>query len=245
MMRSAEGTNRELQFGTLTVQMHAARDDDEFVKIGVLDVRHHMTAGQTKALAQWIILHRIAVLTGFFGNPYRERYGQQWRSHTRVVDPLYELAMSAGAVGSGPLYQMVDMSACPHDASFWTHPSFFLFFGHYRQIKVPEDIRNIRLESGITLGDDLERELVKEVQIPVWLPYDTGSAYVPHLHTIRMPEVEWNRWFNGCWQTWARIGKTSSRTERKEGQRERMAEKREVERQVKMRRRRGKRSNGA
>ena len=108
---------------------------------------------------------------------------------------------------------------------------------------MPEDIPNFH-EGDIDLGGDLEREWVKELQIPAWPAYDTGSAYVPHLHTIRMPEVEWNRWFNGCWQTWARVGKPSSKTERKEGQRERMVEQREVERQVKMRRRRGKRSNG-
>ena len=199
-----------------------------------------MTAEQTRALAQWIILHRIVVLTGFFGNPSRARYGQQWRPYRHVDDPLFELAMTAGAIGSAPLYQLVDMSVRP-DASFWTHPSFFLFFGHYKEIKVPEDIPNFH-EGDIDLGGDLERELVKEVQIPEWPAYDIGSAYVPHLHAITMTEVEWSRWFNGCWQTWVRIGKASSRAERKERQRERMAEQREVEQQVKMRRRRGRRS---
>ena len=38
-----EDNAREVHFGTLTVQLHKARADDEFVMIGVINVRHRLT----------------------------------------------------------------------------------------------------------------------------------------------------------------------------------------------------------
>ena len=48
-------------------------DDEEAVRIGDINVRHWLTDEQTKGLAQWIILHRVAVLTRFIGESHDQR----------------------------------------------------------------------------------------------------------------------------------------------------------------------------
>ena len=56
-----------VHFGTLTVHLTKAATDQEAVRIGVILVRERLIEAQIKGLAQWIILHRVAVLTGFIG----------------------------------------------------------------------------------------------------------------------------------------------------------------------------------
>ena len=206
-LRSCEAQSRDIEFGTLTVQLHSSRTDDEFVRIGVLDVRHYCSEDDTRALAQWIILHRVAALTGFFCNPYMGQFPHPQFSER---DPLTRLAVLTNAIGSAPWYQLVEMDPGQNGLLF-AHPSVFLFFGYDTQIKVPELEPNIN-DAGIDLGIDVCSDMVEERQIPVWPRNDMGSAYVPHLRHIKMQQVDWARWFNGCFQTWVRVGKPSTRS---------------------------------
>ena len=222
-----EDSAAPVHFGTLTVHLQKACTDNEFVRIGVIHVRHRLTDAQIDGLSQWIILHRLPVLTGFIGfshdcrthNERFERYAHDsaLSSHEEAHgSPLTELALRSGAIGRESLFQRVDMSMDPDSECTWTVPSVFLFFGYYTKIKVPRYAPKLRDSPRcLELGTDITNEFISDIQLPVWAHNDDGNAYVPHLSTIRMTQVDWSRWFDGCFQTWVRFGKPSTKGELK------------------------------
>ena len=108
------------------------------------------------------------------------------------------------------MFQRVDMSMDPDSECTWTVPRVFLFFGYYTKIKVPRYAPKLRDSPRcLELGTDITNEFISDIQLPVWAHNDDGNAYVPHLSTIRMTQVDWSRWFDGCFQTWVRFGKST------------------------------------
>ena len=98
--------------------------------------------------------------------------------------------------------------------STWTVPTPFLFFGYYTKIKTPKSAIRFNVdESSWVMGDDIEGELVCEYQQPQWPLNAYGNAFVPRLGTITLPQVDWSRWIDGCFQTWVRIGKLLTESE--------------------------------
>ena len=211
-----------VQFGTLTVHLTKAVTDQEAVRIGVILVRERLLDAQIQGLAQWIILHRLAVLTGFIGesHDYREiKHGVTFEAFTTVSDygfnegsPLTTLAQKSGAIGSRPLYQMLNMSMMDDAERIWMLPVPFMFFGFYTKIKEPAVAARYYLDSdtSLVLSDDVERHLMHRSHVPVWAHRSDGNAYVNNLSTIKMPQVEWNKWIPGCVETVVHFGKTET-----------------------------------
>ena len=86
-----------------------------------------------------------------------------------------------------------------------------MFFGYERAIKQPVSIARVVLDSdGLSFGCDLYQELMEEDYIPYWPPNSTGNAYVPFLDVIRMTPINWKRWFDGCFMTAVRFGRSLS-----------------------------------
>ena len=147
-LSSREDNAREVHFGTLSAQLHKAHAENEFVRIGVISVRHRLTDAQIEGLSQLIILHRVHVLTGFFGcshscRTYKDRFGYESPSsprevmHAWHVSPLRDLAVKSGAIGTRPSCQQVEM---PASELGWTAPNFFMFFRYYTKIKKPAEL---------------------------------------------------------------------------------------------------------
>ena len=215
-------TDSDLQFGTLTVHFHGGNlEPGEYVRIGIVVTRHRLTDAQVDALAQWIILHRLAVLTGFFARAHDHRFTDKVavlhnvddEPETRCVwdcdSPLMQLARRTRAVGSEPLFQQVDLATCPTKRQIWAIPVPWMFFGYERAIKQPASIPRVRLDSdGVDFGDDLCLELMRQEYIPYWPPNTHGHAYVPFLEVIRMTPINWDIWFDGCFMTAVRFGKS-------------------------------------
>ena len=139
------------------METETARHPEDAVRIGVIDVRDENDDEDARALASWLILHRVYILTGFFGNPYRRRCIVP-QSRTRHL--VWELARLARATGAEPLYQLIQ-SASGHQ---YTHPSFFMCFGFYRDITVPDATPELK-ESGISLGVDMWFDMLTDDQI--------------------------------------------------------------------------------
>ena len=211
-----------VHFGTLTVHLTKAATDKEAVRIGVILVRERLLEAQIKGLAQWIILHRLAVLTGFIGESqdYRDfKHGVAFETFTTIQDhwvndgsPLTALAKQSGAIGGKPLYQMLNMSMMDDAERQWMFPVPFLFFGFYTKIQEPAVAARyyIDSESTVILSQDIERHLMHRVHMPSWAHRSDGNAYVNNLSTIKMPQVEWKKWILGCAETVVHFGKTQT-----------------------------------
>ena len=61
--RGGEG----IQFGTLRLDMDQRRQRTPQVVVGIVDVRRKVDDFDKAALVHWVIMDRIAMLTGFFG----------------------------------------------------------------------------------------------------------------------------------------------------------------------------------
>ena len=162
-----EFVGENVHFGTLTVHLTKADSDQEAVRIGVILARERLTEAQIKGLAQWIILHRVAVLTGFIGesHDYREfKHGVTFDAFNSTTDhsenngsPLTELAKQSGAIGGRALYQMLNMALRDDDERIWALPVPFLFFGFYTKIREPAVAARYYLDAGtnLILSDDV------------------------------------------------------------------------------------------
>ena len=66
LSRREQDADHDLQFGTLTVLFRKGSwDPGDYLRLGIVVSRFRLTEEQTDALAQWIILHRLAGLTGY------------------------------------------------------------------------------------------------------------------------------------------------------------------------------------
>ena len=184
--RGAEG----LQFGTLCLSMDLSRQRMATVTVGIIDVRRKMEAADVEALTQWVVLDRIAMLTGFFGCCPD--------THTFVA----ELAVRTRAVSLTPMYQAVKPATAV--AGRWLHPSFFLLYGFFRQITVPEEDVAV-VPQAVYLGDIWD-DMLPLSKRPQWNFNQQGSAFVHNLGNVKMKAPDWRRWFNYCFQTCLWLG---------------------------------------
>ena len=238
-------SDEDIQFGTLTVHFHEGGcDPGDYVRIGIVVTRFRMTDAQVDALAQWIILHRLAVLTGLFARSHDHRSNNKLTVLQNVDSvhqatcefnrdsPLTDLARRSRAVGSEPLFQQVDLATCPAERKIWAIPVPWMFFGYERAIKQPVSIARAVLDSdGLDFGRDLRQELMRQEYIPYWPPNIHGHAYVPFLDVIRMTPINWEHWFDGCFMAAVRFGR--SLTPRKNRKQLRRLEFEHVERKIK------------
>ena len=205
-------SDENIQFGTLTVHFHdGGCDPGDYVRIGIVVTRFRMTDAQVDALAQWIILHRLAVLTGLFAHAHDRRSDNKLESTCEFNrdSPLMDLARRTRAVGSEPLFQQIDLAAYPEEREIWAIPVPWMFFGYERAIKQPVSIARAVLDSdGLDFGRDLYQELMRQDYIPYWPPNTNGHAYVPYLDVIRVTPIDWDHWIDGCVMTAVRFGRS-------------------------------------
>ena len=219
--------DEDIQFGTLTVHFgdEGGLDPGDYVRIGIVVTRRRLTDVQVTALAQWIILHRLAVLTGFFACSHDHRYNDTLvrlpcddsvpasPCHDFNRDsPLMDLARKTRAVGCEPLFQQVDLSPSSDERQVWAIPVPWMFFGYARAIKQPNCIARAVLDSddGMDFGGDLNHELMRQDYIPNWPPNAHGHAYVPYLDVIRVTPIDWSIWIDGCFMTAVRFGRSTT-----------------------------------
>ena len=155
------------------------------IAVGIIDVRRKMEEPDVAALTHWVVFDSIAMLTGFFGCCPD--------THTFVA----ELAVRTRAVSFTPIYQAVTLVTAV--AEGWLHPSFYLLYGFYRQIKIPDNDVAV-VPPGIKLGE-LWDEMLPLSYKPRWYFNEEGSAYVHNLGFIKIKEPDWERWFSHCFQT--------------------------------------------
>ena len=209
----SRGPQHGIHFGTLKLvinqerQKHIAEVSHEqrehIVTVGIIVVRTEVTKRKLDALAAWVILERIDMLTGFFGNS---------ETTSRFVT---DLATRTNAIYSMPMYQGIKVGQ-----SSWAHPSFFMFFGFYHKIKVPDRLSG--LPETLELGEDIWNDLMPEQDRSCWKKNDHGRALVLHLGDVIMKPPDFEaRWFNGCYQTLVWLGgsipsKSSTSSQRKQ-----------------------------
>ena len=210
-------SDEDLQFGTLTLHFHGGGvDPGDYVRIGIVVARFRLTDAQVDALAQWIILHRLAVLTGLFAHShdYRNAAEYVWSELHNTCElnrdsPLTMLACKTRAVGSEPLFQQVDLAHCVDERQVSAIPVPWMFFGYEKAIKQPVSVPRPWIDArGLDFGDDVSDELMRQKHIPYWANNKDGHAYVPFLDIIRMTPVDWKHWFDGCFMTAVRIGRS-------------------------------------
>ena len=219
-----EDTAKDVHFGTLTVHLRKAWADTDFVRIGLIVVRHRLTEMQIEGLSQWIILHRLPVLTGVIANAhdcriYSDRFIFGETTTSAEYDPrspLTELAERSRAVGIRPLYQPINMESSPNGEHLWVLPTPFMFFAYYDQVKKQAIAPRYYQElAGILMGGDMHNELMPIIQVPYWSNNFDGNVYAPHLGTIRLTEVDCSRWIDGCFMTVVRFGKSPCKRKRR------------------------------
>ena len=148
---------------------------------------HGMTVA---AVAECVVLGSMDMLTGFFGNGCSE-----WVS---------DLASQSHAISWTPLYQSL---LCP-DQRFCTqrfHPSFYLMYGYYKEIKVPENVPIADPQWLLSAGD-IVHDMMPLTEAPRWNLNDVGNACVQNVGKITMKPLDWKRWFQGCFQTFFWLG---------------------------------------
>ena len=173
-----------IYFGTLTVDMDESRQRIPRVKVGMLELWSEPTEADLHALTAWVVMDRIDMLTGYFGS-----FGAA----------VSKLAIATHAVSWTPMYQAVKFMGRP-----LVHPSFWLFFGYYRRITVPDEIPD-KLP-GLEFGRCIMREMMEMKDVPTWPRNDRGSAFLQNVGNIKMKQITWSRWFEGCFQTCLWLG---------------------------------------
>ena len=110
------------------------------------------------------------------------------------------------------MYQMLNMTLRDDDERIWALPVPFLFFGFYTKIREPAVAARYYLDADtdLILSDDVERDLMHRLHVPVWAHRSDGNAYVNNLDNIKMPQVEWAKWIRGCAETVVHFGKTQT-----------------------------------
>ena len=160
--------------------MHLDSDDTrQWMKemtIGIIDVKDVLSADDIESLVSWIVMDRVAILTGNFGKDQRM---------------VRQIAMKANAIHDEALAQWITFPSRSRGQEFWTHPTYFVCFGFHRGVCMPMPQE---LPPGWQIGSDLFREMIHREDVPEWPENDMGSAYVPKLGLIKMKEIDFDRW---------------------------------------------------
>ena len=201
----------KLFFGSLDLHLDTSRQRMEHIKVGIVDIRCEMDATMVHALSGWIVLDRLALITGWFG-----------KGNCSMVE---QLAIKSRASGGKPLYQEVMMHG--HDRSRGQSvavPSFFILFGEYRRMRwAPPST----VPSQFQVGQDIEKEMVRCRVMPSWHRHDTTqrlrladdpslivpphfsddlSPFVPNLGSVVMKAIAFEKVAGHSFQTTVWLG---------------------------------------
>ena len=185
----------DMPFGTLKLYMQTKRQRMEKINIGIVDARSLLVSSDLLAFASWIVDEKIAVLTGAFH---------------KLIPYLHRVAIDSGAVGGGPLYQPLTFwhdKKCTYSTA--VYPSFFVLFGYFRQINLPDETADMDWalsQHGIELGKDIYDACLWDDDVPWWKTNCVGSSAVPNLGNVKMKDADFKKWFSGVLQTVVWLG---------------------------------------
>ena len=179
----SRGPDYGLRFGMLKLNMDQSRQGVSNVSVGIIDVRTEVPEPDREVLAAWAVLDRIDALTGFFGNS------------VNTNNFVASLARRTKAISDTPLYQAVEWK----DHTPWVHPTWWLFFGLFKKIIVPEEVPAVA--ESLWLGGDLWHDMLPHYVTPSWDYNRRGSPLLHNLGRIKMNPPDWDWWFDGCFQT--------------------------------------------
>jgi hypothetical protein len=186
-----------MEFGSLLISLDTGRQRCKSITIGVVDLNAAWRNGsswtdqEADRLAEWIIVDRVAILTGRFG------------FNTDMVSRIGE---KAGAICMQPCCRSVRMTAVADEVitRTKTHPSYFMLFGFFNSILVHHEPPEV--PTNFQVGDDIVREMISVYDMPRWPSNERGSALVPHLNKIRMKALNWSSWMPNVYETYLHIG---------------------------------------
>ena len=198
--RRSRGCEHGVRFGTLRLTMDVSRQKMPKASVGIIDVRSEVSEEDIDVMAAWAVVDRIDMLTGFFGN-----------NNMRFFDFVADLAGRTKAISWTPMYQAIRRD----DTTCWVHPSFFLFFGTFLLMTVPEDV--LEIAETLRLGEDLWDDMLPINSVPEWEANGMGSPLLAYMGHIRMKYPDWEKWFDGCFQTvlWIGTATPSKRSQQK------------------------------
>ncbi len=189
--------------------MHLDLDDTrqamKEMTLGIIDVKDVLSADDIESVVSWIVMDRVAILTGNFGK-------DQWM--------VRQIAMKANAIHDEALAQWIKFPSRSRGEEWWAHPTYFLCFGFSRGVHMamPQE-----LPPGWQIGYDLFHEMIHRQDVPEWPENDMGSAYVPKLGLIKMKEIDFDRWCPFMIQTclWAGTSTPSKKSQARQMDRSR------------------------
>ncbi len=174
--RSRGEGDQQLRFCSMHLDLDDTRQAMKEMTLGIIDVKDVLSADDIESVVTWIVMDRVAILTGNFGK-------DQWM--------VQQIAMKANAIHDEALAQWITFPSRSRGQEFWTHPTYFVCFGFHRGVCMPMPQE---LPPGWQIGYDLFHEMIHRDDMPEWPENDMGSAYVPKLGLIKMKEIDFDRW---------------------------------------------------
>ena len=164
------------------------------IAVGIIVVATQVRQKALDALVDWVITERVEMLTGFFGDQ-------------NVVKFVSELGRRSKAISSMPFLQGLGYEG----QAYW-HPSGYLLYGYYKEIKVKKDCPGLQPWVRLRLGEDLWQDMrpsYSPFDVPNWPNNDHGNAYVKNIGNINMKHPNWGKdWFDGCYRTCFWLGQS-------------------------------------
>ena len=185
-----------VQLATVKLTFNVRRQNMPTMNLGILRVlSQHLSNQDVKDLIEWIIRSQVAVVTGYFGTDSPQ---------------LRRVAIASRATWAEPAAQWMllppDWKLQRRTRRVVTHPSFYMFFGDFRDFKLAE---NTPVPPWWPkFGDDLENELIDVTEFPTWPMNREGSPRVKHLGLIKTKPIDFKkeRWTPCVLQTCIWLG---------------------------------------
>ena len=117
------------------------------ITVGIVTVQGALVTWEdTLGIAQLVIGEKLDMLTGFFGFPFQREWVVDFATRTRVISwtPMFQ------AITHRDLY-----------GHAWSHPSFYLLYGFYKAITVPETPADFTAVADLDMGDDLVHDMIR------------------------------------------------------------------------------------
>jgi hypothetical protein len=198
--RSRGKGEKKLRFCSLHLTLNDTRQAKKEMTLGIIDVKDVLSEADVDAVVSWIVMDRIAILTGNFGKD-------------KLM--VQRIAKEANAIHDEVLAQWITFPGRGGGKGFWTHPTYFVCFGFHRGVCMPMPQE---LPPDWQIGSDLFREMIECVDVPEWTANDMGSAYVPKLGLIKMKKIDFDRWCPFVIQTCLWVGTSTPSLKSQEAQ---------------------------
>ena len=179
----------DIELTTLELLLDVERQQRREMRIAYVNISAAVADYIVHDLEQYIVVNQLSMITGSFK-------GESFA--------LGAALGRAGAVASIPSYQALLFQGRLQER---THPSYFVFFGPYKDMTWPEEPS--RPPEEIVLGEDIEDEMLPVSELPHWAHNKLGSSHLPHLGKIKMKQTDFAKWCRGTFETTLWIGQAA------------------------------------